>query len=234
MHDFVFFVPELQSESEGAELTGDEHHHVSKVLRMSPGEVVFATNGAGLIVRCVIEGIDRGATRLSVDDVIEDQPAGSGLILALAVLKKEAFELAVKQCSELGVTHFTPFVADKSHLKKYSQTYLERLRRIALSAMKQSFRSVLPTIDGPLSFEALLARVADCGSVVVGDADAPLLAGTIVPRPDLIVVGPEGGLTDTEYRQLDEAGCRRVAVSAKRLRSETAAAVFASFAGLPG
>jgi len=185
-----------------------------------------------MIVRCTIDAVERGKTRLSVAETIEDRSSHAPLVLALAVLKKEAFELAVKQCSELGITHFIPFVAEKSHLKRYSATYVDRLRRIALSAMKQSFRSVLPTIDQALSFDDVVARVAEGESAVVGDADAPPVTGLLVPRPSMLVIGPEGGLTDDEYQRLDTAGCRRVSVSAKRLRSETAAAALTILVGL--
>jgi len=231
-HEFVFYAYALNRDARQLELESDEHHHLARVLRMSVGETVFVSNGTGVIVRCSIDAVERERTRLSVVETIEDRSSDTPLILALAILKKEAFELAVKQCSELGVTHFIPFVAERSHLKKYSPAYVERLRRIALSAMKQSFRSVLPIIDQSLSFDDVVSRVADGGPVVVGDADAVPVAGLLSPRPSILVVGPEGGLTDDEYRRLDAEGYRRVSVSAKRLRSETAAAALVTLVGL--
>jgi 16S rRNA (uracil1498-N3)-methyltransferase len=227
-HHFVFYSPHLDRDAERVELTGDEHHHLRRVVRMSSGDIAFVSNGRGVIVSCVIDSIDGDATRLRVAQIVEDRTADDATILALACLKKEAFEHAVKQCSELGVTRFVPFVAAKSHVKQYSQTYLERLRRIALSAMKQSFRAVLPEIEAPIPFDALLGQAKASRSVVVGDADAQPMTWRSREAPVMIVVGPESGLASEERDAFEAVGCEFGSVSAHRLRSETAAAALTS------
>jgi 16S rRNA (uracil1498-N3)-methyltransferase len=231
-HDFLLYSPDLDHDSQSVDLTGDEHHHLSRVLRVSTGDEVFVSNGRGMIVACEVGGVERRLTRLKVDRTVEDRAGENSLTLALACLKKDAFEYAVKQCTELGVTHFLPFVAAKSRLKTYTPSYLDRLRRIALSAMKQSFRSFLPSVDDAIGFDALLGRASLSPSVLVGDADAPAIDVHPRPRPIMIVVGPEGGLTPDERDRLGSLGCESASVSAYRLRSETAAAALTGLVGM--
>ena len=232
-HDFVFYSPDLHRDAQRVDLTGEEHHHLDRVLRMTTGETIFVTNGRGIISRCLIDRVDEQATRLRVAETVEDRRDDEPLVLALACLKKEAYELAVKQCSELGVTRFLPFVAAKSHVTSFSPSLVTRLQRIALSAMKQSFRAVLPEIGEPVSFDTLLDNAASCRSVIVGDADAPGIAPHPRPRPIMIVVGPEGDLTGEERDRLVAVGGELASISTHRLRAETAAAVLTALVASP-
>lgn len=222
-HDFVFYAPGIEPSTNRVELTDDEHHHLSHVLRMSPGETVFVSSGRGVILECQIETIAPGATRAAAVRVVVDRPQ-SPLILALATLKKDAYELAVKQCTELGVTHFHPFVAAKSHVKEYGDGFLERLARIALAAMKQSFRATRPVINRPVAFDALCEAVTTTPAIVA-DAESKRLVTEARGRPLVLVVGPEAGLTPEERERLAAAGAELAAISPHRLRAETAAAM---------
>jgi 16S rRNA (uracil1498-N3)-methyltransferase len=129
---------------------------------------------------------------------------------------------SVDQCTELGITSCIPFESEKTHI--------DRLRRVALSAMKQSFRSVLPDIDSAIRFDDLLARAQETAVVIVGDSTAGSPGMVAHDRPLMIVVGPEGGLTDRERGALAAVGARAVSVSPFRLRSETAAASLVALA----
>jgi RsmE family RNA methyltransferase len=91
--------------------------------------------------------------------------------------------------------------------------------------MKQSFRAILPAIEEPIPFDDLVVRAKRFATVVVGEAGAaPPAAGTR-PRPILMVVGPEAGLSAGEQKRLMAASAERVSISDHRLRSETAAVV---------
>lgn len=231
-HGFVFYAPDFQRSARTIDLAGEEHHHMSRVLRMKTGETVYVSNGTGVVARCRIHEIGRTTSRLDVEDIVDDRTGQDHLVLALALLKKDAYERAVEQCTELGVTRFLPFVADASRFRDYPQSYLERLRRIALSAMKQSFRAILPAVEEPVSFDELVARAKSFPSVVIGEASTPHASTSARPRPILIVVGPEAGLSSDEQNRLMGQGAQRVSVSDHRLRSETAAAVLTGlFAG---
>ena len=88
---------------------------------------MYVTNGRGVMVRGDVKSIDDAKAVIDVTEVLEQQTRTAPVTLALACLKKDAFEQAIKQCTELGMTRCLPFVAERSHLKKYSDAYLDRL-----------------------------------------------------------------------------------------------------------
>jgi 16S rRNA (uracil1498-N3)-methyltransferase len=223
-HDFLFHSDELNTESKTLELQGDEHHHVVRVLRLGPGNVVHVTNGRGVIATCDVEAVGKNTTRLIVMGCRQEESSGPRVTLALGCLRKDAFELAVKQCTELGIDCCVPFAARKSHLKDYDPRFRDRLHRMALAAMKQSFRATLPTIEPATDFGGLITRLSHSDLVIVGDPDGGRLGDCPERGMVTIVVGPEGGLTVDEHDALSTAGGVFVSVSLHRLRSETAAA----------
>lgn len=222
-HRFLHYSTSLDVNARECELAGEEHHHVSRVLRMRVGDATFVTNGRGVIAECVVDSATGGRTLLTVRRVLDTDAAVPELTLATAVLKKDAFEQIVRQCTELGVTRFIPYHAEKCHLSGYSRRFAERLGRIAVEAMKQSFRAWLPAIEEVRTFTDLAGAVNRYDVVVVGDPDAPPLAGAPGARV-LVVVGPEAGLSTAETGRLRDAGCTFASAGPGRLRSETAAA----------
>jgi 16S rRNA (uracil1498-N3)-methyltransferase len=222
-HRFLHYSTSLDAKARECELTGEEHHHVSRVLRMRPGDATFVTNGRGVIAECIVDSSGGGRTLLTVERVLDTETAVPELTLAAAVLKKDAFEQIVRQCTELGVTRFIPYHAEKCHLPGYSRRFAERLGKIAVEAMKQSFRAWLPVIEEARTFADLAGAVDRYDGVVVGDPDAPPLVGTAGVRV-LVVVGPEAGLSAAETGRLRDTGCMFASAGPGRLRSETAAA----------
>lgn len=229
-HRFLFFAKEATPASESVEITGDEYHHMTRVLRMPAGETAYVTNGRGVILRCRIEELSRRTARLIVLEVEEDNRQPRVVTLALALLRKDAFERAVEQCTEMGITTCLPFVSERSHLKGYSTAFIDRLRRVALSAAKQSFRSIVPEIEPVAGFDDVLRRARIAAIAVVGDEGSGPLAA--VPRGGdlVIIVGPEAGFAPYEREGLSESGAVFARVSAHRLRSETAAVALLSAA----
>jgi 16S rRNA (uracil1498-N3)-methyltransferase len=221
-HRFLFYDADFGAQSSTVTLSGDEHHHLAHSLRCSRDNVVFVTNGRGLIVECRVGEVARSTTVAEVVSVVEDKQPTRELVLALGMIKKDRFERAFEQCTELGITRCVPFGSGKAKLKPHSTKYLERLRKIAIAAIKQSFRSCLPHVSEPIPFEGLVSAARKIERTVVGHWNGP----TPQPQGDLstlVIVGPEGGLTDAELGELRETGAEMAGVSPHRLRSETAA-----------
>lgn len=221
-HRFLFYSPSLELGDRTADLEGNEHHHLSRVLRAGTGREVFVTNGRGLVAQCHVERTRSRRTTLLVD-AMDCEDGVREVTLALALLKKENFAQALEQCVELGITECLPFVADKSHMSRYGPGTLDRMRRVAVSAMKQSFRAWLPRVHAPVEFDAMVRRYLK-GRVVVASQGASPLVGAEA-GPVTVVVGPEGGLSEGEVEALEGAGAVFASVSQHRLRAETAAAV---------
>jgi 16S rRNA (uracil1498-N3)-methyltransferase len=221
-HRFLYYSTTLDENARHCTLDGDEHHHASRALRMRAGDVAFVTNGRGLIAQCEVEAMEDRQTLLVITDKRQASAAPPHVTLAVALLKREAFEVVVRQCTELGVTRFVPFVAEKSHLRSYSKNFHERLCKIALAAMKQSFRAVLPVIEPERPFAELPAVIGEHELTLVGDADGARPAAVQVASV-AVIVGPEAGLTGAERGLLRDAGAVFVSAVPGRLRSETAA-----------
>jgi 16S rRNA (uracil1498-N3)-methyltransferase len=229
-HRFLFYEPLLGDASGSFELAGEEFHHLARVLRSSPGETIYATDGRGVLARCRVERVSRAAASVVVEEIETSASPDRPVTLALALLRKDAFERAVEQCTELGIRSLLPFVSERSHVRAYSPEFMVRLRRIALSAMKQSFRSILPEIGEPVSFDAAAAALRAAPRAVLGDAEGGEADFGPAGGELWVVVGPEGGLSESERARLDEAGVLPVRASPHRLRSETAAAALVALA----
>src|SRR4028119_1042349 len=153
-----FAAPENFSEKE-IQLNADESRHLRDVLRLRVGEKVAVFDGAGNEFLCLIERIERKAVSLLILEKINAPSPESdlNLTLAVALLKGEKFDLVVQKATELGVKRILPLETARADVKikdeKDVAKKLERWRRIALEAAKQSGRAVVPEIEKPIEFE---------------------------------------------------------------------------------
>jgi 16S rRNA (uracil1498-N3)-methyltransferase len=197
-------------------LDDDESHHALRVLRLRPGDRVRLADGAGRSAEASVTHADR-SLKLDVEAVQESPPERCrDLTVAVSPPKGDRWTDLVRGLTELGVGHIRPLRCARGEREPAS---LDRARRVAAEALKQSRRAWLPTI-GPAVDIAGLA--VGGGRVIIGDpAGGPPTPGH--PRPTTLVVGPEGGLTPEEVDMLAAAGAERVRLAGPVLRIETAA-----------
>ena len=227
-HQFLFYCAGATAESPSVEFRGDEHHHVARVLRSDPGDILLVTNGSGLVLECRVTRVGDGSTSADVVAVRSREREPRGLLLALAIMRRDRFEQAFEQCVELGITACVPFSARGSKAGEFGSRSTARLRRIAVSAIKQSFRAWLPVVLPAATFETLVDRARATPHVIVGAVDGPPLRPCAGGGDVLAIVGPEAGLTAEECAALEGAGAVFASVSTHRLRSETAAVALVS------
>ena len=137
-------------------LRGDESKHLARVLRKEIGENVFVTDGAGRMFEAVIESFEAAATHCRIVALHKNfnEPAVN-ITLAVSPLKNPGrFDYLVEKAVELGVRQIIPIRCDRTISHRDKQ---ERLQKIALAAMKQCGRSVLPAIALQISFAELLS-----------------------------------------------------------------------------
>jgi 16S rRNA (uracil1498-N3)-methyltransferase len=218
-----FYVPSLEEGALHVVLEHDEMHHL-RVLRCRIGDRVMLTSGRGLRATGHITSVDRHHALVSIE-TIEHYPGELPYELTIAVgilSAHERMEWLVEKCTELGVCRIQPVQTELAELRHLRRP--ERLHAKMIAALKQSQRSVLPTLADPVPLGDVIARAS--GVVVVcdpaGDAPIPPMA------PCTIIVGPEGGFSRSEQQLLDRAGCVRWSLGRLRLRSETAAIAAAS------
>jgi 16S rRNA (uracil1498-N3)-methyltransferase len=208
-----FYDPDLTQTS--TRLPTAEAQH-AKVLRIKPGEEFEITDGQGLAVVAQFEADGENYLMLSQ----RKQSIGYRIHLVQALAKNDRDELAIQAATELGATELTPWQAARSVVQWSSskaERNRERWQQIALGAMKQSGRSWAPKVNGLATTGQLPA-----GGLLLA-AGAPPLTIELLPETGVVlVVGPEGGVTEAETRQLLERGYRPVSINSAVLRTSTA------------
>lgn len=217
------YVPTLECDSREILIEGDQFRHL-RVLRCREGDSLYASNGRGLRAVVSLRKIETRCARATIE-AIEFAPGEMPyhLILACGVLAgRERFEWLVEKCTELGVARIVPLFLDRT--ENTHSFRLERLRAKAIAALKQSRRSVLPSIETPLRLEDFLATCTT--SLIVCDPEGS--APSVEPGDLAILIGSEGGFSSREEQLLAAYGARKWSFGSLRLRSETAALAAAS------
>ncbi|MPV37195.1 16S rRNA (uracil(1498)-N(3))-methyltransferase [Georgenia subflava] len=234
----------LDDAAPGATVTlrGDEARHAAVVMRLRAGERVDLVDGAGLRVSGTVSAAAKDELTVAVESRAQELAPAVRLVLVQALAKGGRDEQAVETATELGVDAVVPWQAARS-VSVWSGPKLERGRQrwsaVALAAAKQSRRSWVPAVREPVRTSGLAADVAATvaagGAVLVLHEQAAVpLAAARLPGPGaadadasgasdvVVVVGPEGGITDEEVAALTDAGGQPVLVGPHVLRTSTA------------
>ncbi len=207
-------------------LPEDEARHACSVLRTRSGDEMIVVDGEGgwyrvevthaapdQVVGTVVE------TREEVGEPAVDVTVGMGLLT-----KRSRFETFVEKAVELGVRRIVPL---RTRHAERDTIRDERLRKVMVAAMKQCRRSRLPTLTEVQSPATLVeATTAETRLLCDGGPDAAPLSTVLNEKGTtnevLVLVGPEGGFSNTEGTAAIEAGCTRTTLGGRRLRAETA------------
>lgn len=226
----VFHAPDLSGAAVGGTVTleGDEARHAVVVRRTRVGEQVVLGDGAGTTVVVTVE--DTAKTRLSgtVVDRSVEPAATPRLVVVQAIPKGDRGELAVEMLTEVGVDVVVPWAASRSVAVwrgERAAKSLAKWRSTAREAAKQSRRAWFPTVEEQASTAdvvRLLERAAL--AVVLHEAGtAPLSALDVPTEGDVVVVvGPEGGISDEELSTFAEVGAAPLRMGRSVLRTSTA------------
>lgn len=228
----VFFVEQLPCEGAETTLDGSEGRHAATVRRLRVGEGLVLTDGCGELAVC--EVLDAGRDRLYLKVLRRKREPAPVLrvTLAQALVKGPRGELAVELATEAGVDAVLPWRADRCVARwddgPRGANALSRWRQAAREAAKQSRRGWFPEVAEPLDTTALGQRcAAAAGCLVLHESAAQPLPKVALPTEGelLLVVGPEGGITDVELATLTAAGGLPVRLGRGVLRSSSAGAV---------
>lgn len=226
----MFVLPTVAGASVGDELVldGDEGHHASVVRRIAVGEEVSLGDGAGTVARCRVTTVAKGTLTASVLEV-DTRPAElPRLVVVQAIPKGERGELAVEMLTEVGADVIVPWAAARSIARwkgERADKSLAKWRSAAREAAKQARRGWFPTVSELASTDDVVALLAKASvPVVLHEAASGPLADVPVPgRGEIvIVVGPEGGITDAELAAFAAVGAEPVRLGSSVLRSSTA------------
>lgn len=223
-HLFVASAAEL---TDALEVGGEDGHHLARVLRLRAGETVTVADGSGgwrpYTVGVVDGGPGGGTVRLEAFARADREPATAlRLAVAFALTKGDKPELVVQKLTELGVDRILPVVSERSIARPQGAkvaALAERWRKVAREAARQCRRATLPTVEEL----APVATLAGHSGLVVAERGGDPADRLGSPPGDeiLVVVGPEGGLTDSEVEDLKPWA--RLDLGPHVLRAETAA-----------
>ena len=221
-----FFVEAIHSGH--AQITDQDAHHLTRVLRVEPGQK-FEISDNHNVYLAQVETARKDLVRFIILNPIgAEQPLVHTALFA-ALIRFERFEWLLEKATELGVGTVTPIQTDRSEkgLEHAAGKRLVRWNRIAREASEQSRRTRLPEIGSPIRFEDAL-QTADGYRYALEEAEAPPILSVL---PDArqpgdrvaLLVGPEGGWTDRERSAIAAAGWSPVSLGQNILRAETAA-----------
>lgn len=191
-------------------------------------------DGAGELADCVVDGTAKREVRATVLARRSVAPARPAVTVVQAIPKSERSELAVELATEAGADEVVAWQAARCVARwdgDRADKGLRRWRAVARSAARQSRRAFIPPVSGPLNTAALVERVSSSDVVLVLHEAAGALFTELTEPPlaqadsIMLVIGPEGGITDDEIAALAAAGARAVRLGPTVLRTSTAAAV---------
>jgi len=230
----VVFVPcEDWSPSEVV-IRGAELHHIAHVLRFRKGERVEVVDGAGGRALVEIVEISRAAARGAIVSRGADEPRPPLAVrVAPAVIRAQRMDWLIEKVTELGAAAIAPVISERTVVKPGARgdgAHSQRWERIAIAAMKQSRRATCPRVFGPVPLETFLdGRSRESRLFVPWERAGTVLNGRLSEAPldpagpvDLLI-GPEGGFSDSEADMAREKGAELVHLGRAVLRSETAA-----------
>lgn len=219
-----FFVDQVRKGQ--AEITGDNAHHLTRVLRVEVGQKFEITDNQRAWLASV-ETARKDLVRFNVIEELASAPELPRVTLYLALIKFERFEWAVEKATELGVARIVPVEANRSEhgLFAGAQKRAERWKRIARESSEQSRRLRAPEVGDPIRLPEALKDSSMHRSWLDEQPGAKPLFEAFAFKPEesaALLIGPEGGWIDAERKQFSDAGWTGASLGPSILRAETA------------
>jgi len=226
------FLVDALPDGDRLRLDGPEGRHAATVKRLRAGEAVLLGDGRGGLARALVIATGRDTVELTITGRRSVRTPGPRVLLAQALVKGDRGELAVELATEAGIDGILPWRAARCVARwetgPRADKAVARWRSTVREAAKQARRAWVPEVEQPVSTAELAQWIrGSAGALVLHEGASDGLAATSLPASGdlLLVVGPEGGITDGELAELTGAGARAVRLGPEVLRASTAAAV---------
>lgn len=230
-----FFIEPWQLKDGFVTIIGQDAKHLAKVLRLGPGTEVEVFDGSGVdyLVKLVTVTLTESMGEiLGQKRAATEPPLKINLVQALP--KQGKMELIIQKCTELGIMAIYPIETQRTVVKlaaDKSKEKTERWQKIAVEAVKQCGRSIIPQISPPQSLAVFLNTMASNQEIIMfweGETTQGLKKlltkwESQAEKPELfIIIGPEGGFTAEEAEQVLKCGGHLATLGPRILRTETA------------
>lgn len=231
-----YFVEQPYQDGEWISISGEDHHHIVRVMRMQEGNEIFVvfpdqSSAIGKIERISSDAVDVSIVEWESDK--KELPIS--VTIASGLPKGDKLEWILQKGTELGASGFIPFKAERSIVKwdeKKGKKKVERWEKIVKEAAEQSHRTLIPDLSSPLTLKELLVKADGYDYKLVAYEEesragetsnlSNVLSEVKPSHRVLILFGPEGGLTDSEVEVCKEKGFIPCGLGPRILRTETA------------
>lgn len=240
-----FYVENLSELNKSVIISGEDVNHIKNVLRLSVGDSITVSDGSSRDYECVISQIDDEV----IVDIVDIHDCNAELPVKIrlfqGVPKADKLEFVIQKAVELGAVEIIPVMMERTVVKleeKKKDKKLERYRKIAEAAAKQSRRGIIPEIGEYMSYKAAIESLYDNSGinrlvlVPYENAEGMEFTRSILSKAASydeidIFIGPEGGFADSEIQIAEEKGAVIISLGNRILRTETAGMTILSILG---
>ena len=209
------------------QLSGKRVHYLQRVLRLGKEDSIVLFNGDGFDYAATINSIDRDSALIKVSarlPAVGESPLEISLVQA--VTRGERMDTSLQKATELGVSEIQPLMTERVEVKLSGKRLEKRMQHwhgVIISACEQSGRARVPVLHPPALLRDWLTTARPAQSRVLQPrADESLLSNLLPHQPVALLIGPEGGFSDTEVLLMKAAGIMPVHFGPRILRTETA------------
>ena len=220
------YVPSALATDVTLDLPPEASHHLGKVLRAKAGQQVNLFNGDGQEYACLVNQVGKKSVSVTI---ISSHP---GLLasplhshLGQVMSRGDRMDYAIQKATELGVNLITPLFSERCEVKldpKRMQKRLQHWHQVTISASEQSGRNDIPVINPPSTLNDWLYQVNAEQKLILHPHNTVPLQNMATPDSCALLIGPEGGLTDTEVLAAQQRAFQPICLGPRILRTETA------------
>ncbi len=198
---------------------------IVSVLRLSPGDRITLFDGTGAEYEIVLRAVARGGVTGEIVQTRRKEPFSRNIVVYMAMLKKDNFELVLQKATELGAASIVPVMTARCVKTAISANQQARYEAILREATEQSGGVAMPVMGELTSFALAIDTLPQTRVHLIASTHATSQSlGAYAAERDLsIFIGPEGGFTDDEIAYAVNHGCHAVTLGTRILRAETAA-----------
>ncbi|WP_163970045.1 16S rRNA (uracil(1498)-N(3))-methyltransferase [Oceanobacillus halotolerans] len=231
-----YFISEEKWYKDEVHISGDDAHHIIRVMRLKEGDQLICNHPDGRVAICEITAIDNDMVQVSIKEWLEESvELPVDVIIAQGLPKSDKLELVLQKGTELGAAGFIPIQADRSVVKwdmKKAAKKMQRFEKIMKEASEQSHRNRIPNIMPIQSTKELVQQATSYDvrlfayedeakrtpSQLLRDVFDQIKPGQTI----LLFIGPEGGFSNNEVNLLLQNGFNPIRLGPRILRTETA------------
>lgn len=227
-----FFIPQLYNEE--MSITGVDAKHIGKVLRMQPGDKLQIVSDDGVSALAEVTAISESTVTVRCLEVLaESHEPAVKITLAQGLAKGEKMDFIIQKAVELGAYSIVPVAMEHSVVRldgAKADKKVERWQKIAEAAAKQSKRDIIPQVQAVQSVSQMLANNNCKTKIIAYECEDRMSLKTALREAGqlddlLLIIGPEGGISEGELTKAREAGAIPVSLGRRILRAETAGLV---------